>query len=201
MWGMAFDWTLNEIILFLLVHPKILSFAAGLVAEEVLLILAIFSGKGFITSPWTIAVFGYLGVMVIDTVYFFIGRTKFIGGLREHRLLSRSYRKLPKFMTELKHKNEFLFLFSTKFIYGVRTFGIISLGHKGTTFGKFLKYNTLAVAIWFAIMLPLGWLAGQGLGDFFSIAQHVDRLLLVAVIIVIVYYVVIKSVFRYLLKR
>ena len=124
---MALELNYHEIILFFLFNPKILAVLAGLIAEEVVLLLMIFSGKGSIAPFQIIFLFGFLGVMAIDCVYYFIGRCKFVEKLRKIKFVSKSYERLPEFMTGLKDKNEFIFLCLTKYVYGIRILGILSL--------------------------------------------------------------------------
>ena len=191
---------LRNILDVLMSHNYIISFAAGLITEELVLFLAILSGKGGIPF-WAVFFFGILGALCIDIVYFILARTKFITYLRKIRLVSKSFGKMPKFVRNFGEKNKLANLIVSKFIYGTRMISIMTISIKGIKFEKFIAYDLLALIIWGVILLPLGWLAGRGITSFLHVAKNLEKFLLFALLIIIIYHLLIKVIIPRILKK
>lgn len=178
-------------------HPILTSFLSGLISEELLIFTAVLSGRGLL-SFWFVFVFGILGVMVLDSFLFYIGRTKFIQGIGESRLFSKRVRNLEKKIHEVSKKHMLVSFCMTKFIYGTRMAYIIYHSAKELPYKKFLFYDTLALVIWAAVMLPIGWLAGRGFTRVLAIARGTEKLLAGILIVVIIFYIANRIVTRIL---
>ena len=197
---MIIEEVLRNVLEILINHNYILSFAAGLITEELVLFLAILSGKGGIPF-WAVFFFGLLGALCIDTLYFIIARTKFITYLRKIKFVSKSFRKMPKFVRNFGDKNNLGNLIISKFIYGTRMISIMAISIKGIKFGKFFAYDLIALIIWGVILLPLGWLAGRGITLFLHVAKNLEKLFLITLLIIIIYHFGIKNLIPWIFRK
>src|SRR3989344_6679188 len=197
---MIIEEVLRNVLEILINHHYILSFATGLITEELVLFLAILSGKGGIPF-WAVFFFGLLGALCIDIVYFVIARTKFITYLRKIRFVSKSFRKMPKFVKNFGDKNKLGNLIISKFIYGTRMISIMAISIKGIKFRKFFAYDLIALIIWGVILLPLGWLAGRGITLFLHVAKNLEKFFLITLLIMIAYHFLIKNLIPWIFRR
>ncbi len=182
-----------------IVHPILISIIAGILSEEFVLLLALLSGYGFV-GIWKVAVFGFIGVIVHDVAVYWFGRLPVTRRFfKKFGQASHHQKKLGFIFRFLKQKY-YLPLLLTKFVYGTRVAFIVYLSQKERNFWRYFLVNLIAVAIWFVIMVPLGWLAGQGFSHLLTIAKGIEKLFGLIVILIMLYFLVHKLVMR-MLKR
>ena len=173
---------IEEVLVF---NPIIVSFIAGFLAEEVLIMIGFLSGQGLIPL-WTLFTFGLLGGLCIDSIHFFLGTRKCVR--RTHcRIKETKYHKLIEPILKFTHNNIFLSLFITKFIYGPRVLMAMYLAIRRMKYHQFIKYDLIALISWAIIMLPLAYLAGRGILSSFSIIGELKIVISFMIIGIILY--------------
>ena len=178
---------------FLQYNLALVSSVAGFLSEEVLLFFIILSGVG-VTNLWIVMLFGFIGIIVHDALFYFIAHSNIIKKLNTKIKFSENHRGIVLFIEKIGRGGYFKPLLLSKFIYGTRIPIIFYTAHKEKRFGRFLLYNMLAVLCWFLIMAPVGWLAGQGFSKLLHIARGIEKLLAVVLILAIIVYIVRKLV-------
>ncbi len=181
-------------------YVLLLGFMAGMINEEVLLFLAVLSGSG-VLSFWQIVISGFIGIAIHDAIFYFLGRTRPVYFLKKKLRLSKKNNALASLIKKLGKKGYFLPLFLSKFIYGIRIAMIIYASHKERKFSRYLLLNSLAVLIWFCIMMPLGWLAGKGFVELLHVARGIEKLFAILLAALLVIYLIHKFVLSVLIKK
>ncbi len=190
---------IEGIITNLIVHFYTISFISGLIGEETVLFLTFLASHSMMHVK-IMFVLAPLGIILIDIIYFSIGRTKLLKKLRE-KLIFHRYLRIPKFVVEFEHKRTFLTLAMTKFILSTRVATIIYLGAKGELrYWKFIIYDIVAIEIWAAVMIPLAWLAGKGFTTGLHIVKDFSKFAGIALIFCLIVYLVNRIIENYLMK-
>jgi membrane protein DedA with SNARE-associated domain len=179
---------ISEIIKFLSNYPVSSSFLSGFLTEELLVILAFFSGPGKIPL-YIILTMGTLGIIVSDILWFLFFKSKpiykiskKISDTRKRATAKTKLHKLPP-PTRLR---AFIFL---KFFYGIRTWAIFYNSTHKTSLKKFIKMTTIATTIYVLILATLAKILGDGIYLFFKTTKHLGKtgiLLLITISILII---------------
>lgn len=163
-------------------HPMLLFFFAAFIGgEETTIPVAILVGRGW-SDFWTLYLFCCLGSFAIDSSLFLMGRY----GLK-HRQFFKGFQKRYSKVSQLIQgisKNEFWILFTTKFVYGARTFSVIYLSLEGISLKRFLVIDVLVILVWMFLVTGFGWLIGRGSTFFTHLYKH--PVILVASIILLI---------------
>lgn len=193
---------IREAVAFFLVINPILTVLVGsmFLGEDVLVFLAILSGKGMI-PVWIIIVFGVIGIILGDIFYFSLGKTWFVRGLEKKLDRSRKLRVLYSVIHYYAEKNRLLTMIVSKYVYGIRLLVIFYMSARGMNLRKFLPYNLLATSIWAMIMLPAGWLVGRGISWVFNAANDIKKIITIAVIIFLAYYIIERLVAHFIVRK
>ncbi len=165
-------------------YPHVLAFVAGFLAEEILLLVGFLAGQ-HVVPFWTTVFWGFLGILCVDSLTYLVGKSRFFKNYVVKKVTSSKYKSVANALGDLTHHNLFLSLFFTKFIYGPRMLAIMYLSFKKMNYKKFMIYDATTVALWLLLMMPLAWLAGQGILASFSIVKQVEKgILLIALLYV-----------------
>lgn len=193
--------SLSSISGYLSQYPIWTSLLVGIfTGEEVILILAFLSAQG-VLPLWVVFVFVPMGTFICDAFFFFLGKTKLINRIKEWKHFSRHYEKVDAHVGKLTGDKHLLALFYTKFIYGTRIVTIVFLGLRGTKYSQFFKYNLIITIIWAMIVIPLGYLAGEGYIFILNIFRSVELGLLFILILVILFFLIKKWISKQISKR
>ena len=190
---------IEAIITNLIVHFWTVSFISGLIGEEAVLFLTFLASHSMMHVK-IMFVLAPLGIVLMDIIYFSIGRTKLFKKLREILIFHR-YLRIPKFVVGFEHKYTFLTLALTKFILSTRVATTIYLGAKGEIkYWKYIIYDIIAVEIWAAVMIPLAWFAGRGFTTGLHIVKDFTTFAGIALIFCLIVYLVNRIIENYLMK-
>lgn len=193
--------TLTSLFIYGLLHdPKILSFICGLIAEELLIFLAFFSGHNLISFP-VVFVFGFLGDLCIDSFYFLIVKSTFFKYKLFNKLESLRNKRLISRIDQAAHHNTFLTLLISKFILGVRTLVIMNFSLKDMKYGKFIRNEIFALLIWLGIMLSIGWAVGRGLLEGYALIKEIERAIAIGLIFLIALYFLSEHIIFLFLRK
>ena len=167
----------------------VISYISGILTEELLFLLVILTGDE-IKRLALISLFGFFGIMTHDILFYFLFNSSFIGKLKKKFAFSKNNSKLIHSIIKMGRSDYFTTLLLSKFIYGTRIGVILYVSHVEKKLKKFFLLNSLAVLIWFLVMVPVGWLIGEGFSQFFVIIKGLEKLLLGGIILIIIFYAV-----------
>lgn len=169
----------------------------GCVAEgESAAILGGFFAHQGIFKPWQVYFVVVAGAILGDTIFFVIGRR-----YADHRYVVRMRAK-PGFAHAyaMLQKHPHIFVFSNRYIYGLRTVGGIAAGFSSIPVSLFLVFNGLSAMLWAAIFCTLGYVFGLGAEHFIGTTimrhQHILIGLGVAAAVGVAVYLVARAVER-----
>jgi len=180
---------IKELMLSLLGQPVLISLIAGVFGEDYILFLMIFSGTGVVPF-WKVVVFGFVGVLLHDTVVYLAGRYGFVEKFITGKKNKVRHKKKKEWVLGFGHGNYVLPMVISKFIYGTRVFATLYASKHEKNFFKYFITNICALLLWFAIMTPVGWFAGRGFTKLLTIVKGVEKVLAVIVALVLIYFVI-----------
>ncbi len=124
---------------------------------ETILILAGFAAhQGYLNLPWVL-VSAFLGTLIGDQVYYYIGRFK--GQPLLERRLKWQYKS--KKIIALLEKYDAFFIFGFRFLYGLRTVTPFVLGLSRISPFRFLVFNILGAFTWAIVIGLMGYIFGH----------------------------------------
>lgn len=181
-------------------HGIIVSFLAGFITgETIILTLAFLSGTGIIPF-WYVLVFGTLGMYLSDFVPFTFGRFKFFRNIFKGRTGKRAKKFEERFLKYTKN-NLFLTLLYTKFIYGASIPALVYLGYKKTSYARFAFYNAFVELIFIPLVVLVGWLSGKGFAISRTIFRDIRIAIFLLVILIIIFYFIRKWIDQKLMRK
>jgi membrane protein DedA with SNARE-associated domain len=193
------DWA-NQIILFLGSYTPIISFLGAIIGgEETLLLLSILAAQDSI-NIFLVVFFFYIGIMVADTLWYLLGKTKFFDWFVQRKIISKAYGHGSRLLDQITKGSDFRALFSTKFLYGLRIVVLVHMGKKGLTMKKFFKYNLIIDAIWTIVIAAVGWSAGKGIAFAFVLYDNI-ALSLTLIGVVLITFMILMNITGRFVKR
>lgn len=105
----------------------------------------------------TIAI-AFAAVLLHDVGYWYIGKR--LAMMKREKFLGIDLKKAEKFFTKLKER-EGLYIFTSKFAWGLNRFVLISSGYFQTKLKKLVKYSTGAAIIWTTTLVSLGYIFAE----------------------------------------
>lgn len=105
----------------------------------------------------TIAI-AFIAVLLHDIGYWYIGKK--LAMVRREKFLGINLKKAEKFFAKLK-KREGLYIFTSKFAWGMNRFVLIASGYFQTKLVKLVKYSMGAAIIWTTTLVSLGYIFAE----------------------------------------
>ena len=131
--------------------------------EAVLIIAGILANLGFL-SIWPVIIVAFLGSLLSDQTYFWIGRKK--GALLVPRH-PRWQKRLNK-VNLLLEKHQVLVMLTFRFLYGFRIVSPFAIGMSKISTKRFAFFNTLGSALWAILFGFGGFIFGNALRLYIS---------------------------------
>ena len=103
-------------------------------------------------------VIAFLAVLLHDIGYWYIGKK--LKKVKRDRIFGINLRKAEKLFARLK-KREGLYIFTSKFAWGMNRFVLISSGYFQTELKKLVKYSAGAAVIWTTTLVSLGYIFAE----------------------------------------
>jgi membrane protein DedA with SNARE-associated domain len=167
--------------------PLVCFFGSLIGGEETVFLFAVFASQDYY-PVWIVFVFCFLGILVADSIWFFVGRSSIISRLKNIRYFKNHSDKAKDFVDRKVRGNHFVLLMFTKFLYGLRIVTIMYLGRR-IKFRKFIFYNLFIGAIWTLVIVSLGWFAGRGIGRLWDNYKNVQMIIFIVLIVIISFYI------------
>ncbi|MDO8569426.1 MAG: hypothetical protein Q7R89_01415 [bacterium] len=184
--------TVSHILTFFGDNTPIIAFLGAIVGgEEVLVLLSIYSAAGILNLGY-ILIFFYLGIMVSDTIWYLLGKSKVFSWLIKLKRFSSVYEYWGKLLDITTKKNDFQALFVTKFFYGFRIATIMYLARERLSFVDFLKYSLLSNFVWVGIISVLGWTTGKGIKTITYFSNNIALEIFLVGIVLILFIIIMR---------
>src|SRR3989344_2920885 len=89
-----------------------------------------------------ILIFSFLGMLFIDSIWFFIGKSKIFNKVKNLKRISSDYSKLEKNIEKISKGRDLIILLIAKILVGTRIILILYIsGRKNLTLRKFFLYS------------------------------------------------------------
>jgi membrane protein DedA with SNARE-associated domain len=161
-------------------------FAFACIEGEIAILTAGFLCRsGLMSLPMVIAV-AFAGTLITEQSLFFVGRTH---GRKLLEKYPKMQTKTQKIMDFLKKYNE-IFIFGSRFIYGIRNISPIVIGMAGIHPFKFSSLNVPAAMLWSVVVAGAGyWFADvlESVGENMKIVQIAALMIFLTAVSVFVY--------------
>lgn len=163
--------------------------------ENAVLFMAFLSAQGILPISIVI-VFSFLAMITLDSIWFFIVKTKGFNKLKNWQKISKQTIALEKRIERISSKQDIFILLISKILIGTRILIIVYLSMKKMSYRRFFAFNFLPTLLWAGILSLVGWLAGKG---YYSLSSASHNLFIAGIVLLGV--MVILSLISYLLKK
>lgn len=154
-------------------------FIGAMVEGEVALVIAGFTAYlGYMSLPMVIAV-GFIGSLLGDQMYFYIGRKKG----RELLIRWPKLRKRAAWAHKILDKHSNWLLLLSRFAYGFRAILPITIGTSHVSAKRFMVYNAIGAIIWSVIFSVGGYVFGTALSAYLDDIRHYELQVIGAIIV------------------
>lgn len=140
-------------------------------------------------SPIPLFVAALLGTMAADTLWFLFGGQLLVR-FSNWRFLKKEREKMSGFVQRLVGERPLAALIMVKFLYGSRVAMILYVASRGMSLATFTLFNTIGAIVWLLVFVPLGYLAGRGIGVAFPYVSVVPAALAVLVLSVVIFRII-----------
>lgn len=170
------------------------SFFAPIIGGELAVILLGFLSAQGGFGLWIVIFFSLLGMISLDSFWFWASRSRWAGKMTDKMRQSPSYTSLENKIESFSHKSDIAILLISKILVGTRILVLIYLGMRKISYIKFIGYNSVATFIWAIILGYFGWFAGRGYYNLSETYNRVSEMLVSLLLMIIVFYALIYIV-------
>lgn len=186
---------------FAILVPKF-SFLIALIApfiggEIAVSALAFLAGQG-IFPLWKIIAGSFLGMILLDSFWFMVPRSRWGEYLKEKARVSDKYRALERRVESFSHGSDILILMISKILIGTRVLILAYLSIRKISFTKFLAYNSVATFVWAMLLGYVGWFAGLGYYSLVNVQNQLFAGTLFVIGIAVVFYGILWIIRRWI---
>lgn len=155
------DWLRLFISHYLALEYIIIFFVAGFFGEFGIIALGFLSAQG-VLPLFPFLALSFLGVFFSNAFWFLLGRTAFFDKIISHRYTHKTISTIAQAVSRSSRGNHFLSFFIIKFMTGIRVLFIMYMSRTGMELKKFMYYDIVAVFVWLAVVVPIGFISGLG---------------------------------------
>ncbi len=154
--------------------------------ETILILAGFLAHRGYMDFRYVV-LFAFLGSLIGDQIYFFIGRYRGSPMLTKHQRWKSKIEVFNRFL----RKYNILVILLFRFLYGLRTVAPFAIGMSDVSIQRFILLNAASALLWSVIIGAVGFLFGHAvdhiMGDIKEIEIAVIALLSVIFIFVALY--------------
>jgi membrane protein DedA with SNARE-associated domain len=140
--------------------------------ELILLALGFLVAQNII-SIYPLVVFGFLGTLFSDTLWFLLGRTSIIKRMVAHRYADTTILAINKAVDRVSGGNHLIAFIIAKFLVGTRILLMMYVGTKTIKFKDFIRNDMVAIFCWLIVVIPIGLLSGFGFTYLAEILENI----------------------------
>lgn len=181
---------------------QLLAFLAPIVGGGELGVIAVsFLFARNTSAFWTIVLFSFLGMTAMDSLWFYISRSKLFGKFKEWRKISVQYKSIEQNIERLSRGKDILIISLAKVMVGTRILLVLYIGGRKISFWRFFSYNILPTGIWAIMLALIGLGAAKGFNSIISIFKSVQLAITLLIIFLVGIYIMQKWMSQKLMKR
>ena len=151
----------------------LIALIAPLIGGEIAVsVLAFLAGQG-VFPLWKIIVGSFFGMVLLDSFWFMVLRSRWGERLKEKVRVSNKYSALERRVESFSHGNDILILMISKVLVGTRILILAYVSIRKISFARFFAYNSVATFVWAVLLGYVGWFAGRG---YYSLTRAQDQL-------------------------
>lgn len=139
----------------------IVFFGAAFGGELALFAIAFLTAQG-VLSLFSLVTLSFLGTFSSDILWFLLGRTVMIKKIISSRYANGAISILVQAVDRVSRGNRFLALIIAKFLVGTRILLIMYVSKTDLGLRRFIHYDAIAVLLWLAVIIPIGFVSGLG---------------------------------------
>lgn len=188
-----FYWIVN----FVHYVPLILFLAPIIGGGEIGLIITAFLFSNSVSLFFIITLFGFLGMITIDSFWFFIARSRFFNKFKEAKKVEKHYKALERNIENISHGRDLLIIFISKIMVGTRILLIIYLSGRKIKFSKYFLLNIIPNLVWAACLTGLGVLLAMGFSSTLAVFKNIQ----LAITLIVLLLLIIYSIQKWITKR
>ncbi len=185
----SMEWLRAFIIHYPVLQYLVIFFGAAFGGEVAMIFFAFLAAQKIFPFP-PFLIIAFVAVICSDSLWFFLGRTKLISKITDHRYATNTVSIIIKAIHKMSRGHHGLALLFAKFIIGTRVVFIFYLSKTNIAFKNFMAYDLLAIFMWFSVIIPIGFLSGLGFTYISNILENIYAgigfLLLILLIIIII---------------
>ncbi|MBC7529965.1 MAG: DedA family protein [Oligoflexus sp.] len=152
--------------------------------ETILIAAGAMAHKGLLSLPIVIIV-AILGGFTGDLIWYFVGRKFGFPFIQKRPKLLKRVAVIQRMLD----KYGLLFVFSFRFIYGIRTVAPIFLGVTEYPFKKYVLLNAIGAIVWGTAFAYIGWGVGAGFKEMLRRHPHLGEVALGAVVVTLLLWI------------
>ncbi|HLC86738.1 MAG TPA: hypothetical protein VJH65_00475 [Candidatus Nanoarchaeia archaeon] len=145
---------------------------------------------------YSVIFFSFIGMILVDSFWFFLIRSKHIDKLKQLKNISEKQIKLEKHLENISGKHDMLILLFSKILVGTRILIIAYISLRKISFKKFFRYNTPPTFIWAICLSIIGWFAGNGYENIIQTTKDIRFAITFLIGVVLVFLII-----NYLLRK
>lgn len=153
--------------------------------ETVIITAAFLAAQGF----WSLGNIFWLslaGTLISDSLWFLFGQRILQIFHRWERYKEQSTNLLAT-LEKITGQRPFLSLLFIKFLYGTRILTIVYLSIRKMKFLTFAVFDTIGSALWLAIIISIGWLAGKGIINLVPFLNKFEYAMLFLILVILIF--------------
>ena len=193
----SIEWLRTFIVNYPTLQYIVIFLGAGFGGEIAIIILAFLSAQGiFPFFPFFLVSFSAL--IFSDTLWFMLGRTRPVLKIMNHRYATNTIWVIAQAIKRMSRGSNLFALIFVKFIIGTRVVLLFYFSRAGMTLKYFLSHNFVAIFIWLAIIIPIGFLSGLGFTYISNILKSIYAgigFLLLVILLIIILQIYLKKIF------
>jgi len=196
-YNVFFSWILSFVP-----YLPIISFLAPIIGGgEIGVIMASFL---FSKNPYLffiIVLFSFLGMISIDSFWFFIARSKLFNKFKEIKKISPHYKKLEGNIESISHGKDSLVILISKLMIGTRILLVIYISGRKINFSKYLLYDAIPTLIWAICLTSIGVLLSFGFDSVITIFKNIQLAITLIILLLFIIYLMQKWLMKRLMKK
>jgi membrane protein DedA with SNARE-associated domain len=147
----------------------IITIGTFLEGETVLILGGVSAHLGYLSLHWVIAC-GFIGTLLGDQLYFFLGRQ------HGNTMLARRPAwqvRADRILRKLERHQNLVFL-GFRFLYGLRTITPFVIGMSDVSYARFTVFNVIGAIIWATTIGLAGYFFGQAMESVLGDIKHYE---------------------------
>ncbi|MDP2789473.1 MAG: hypothetical protein Q8O46_05570 [bacterium] len=181
------EWLRALILNYPLLQYIIIFLGAAFGGEIALFVFSFLAAQNVISMTFLVLL-SFLGVLASDSMWLFLGKTRFMQKIILHRYANPTISLIALAIEKVSRGNHMLALVFVKFLIGTRIVMLLYISNLPLSFLKFLRYNALATLLWLLVVIPIGFISGLGFTYIAKVSENlyagVGFVLLILIIIV-----------------